>query len=75
MSTAAEEVFEPRPSFCEGILYEGASPLGFDRLGRMPVIGEGERAIKSTDEAVVFQTRLVADALRYTTLQLCASKE
>jgi phosphoketolase len=40
-----------------------------------PAIAEGATAIAEVDEAAVYQTRLIADALRYTTLQLCASKE
>jgi hypothetical protein len=40
-----------------------------------PAIAEGAHRIEEIDEAAVYQTRLMADALRYTTLQLCASKE
>jgi phosphoketolase len=40
-----------------------------------PVIADGERGLREIDAVAVYQTRLVADALRYTTLQLCASKE
>ena len=75
MSTAAKEVFELRPSFCEGMLHENPSPPGFGRLGQAPAIDYDAKAIEAIDDAAVFQTQLVADGLRYTTLQLCASKE
>jgi phosphoketolase len=62
------------PAFCEGTLHFGAAPPRFAALSE-PTIAEGASAIAEVDEAAVFQTRLIADALRYTTLQLCASKE
>jgi phosphoketolase len=75
MSTAAKEVFDPRPAFSEGILHFGEHPARHDALCADPAVREGRGAIAEVDEAAVFQTRLIADALRYTTLQLCASKE
>ena len=75
MSTAAKPIFNTAPAFCEGILHYGDAPHGFDRHGQRPVIAEGKTAIGALDDSAVFQTRLVADALRYATLQLCASKE
>lgn len=62
------------PAFCEGVLHFGTLPDHFAALSE-PAIGEGQSAISQVDEAAVFQTRLIADALRYATLQLCASKE
>jgi phosphoketolase len=75
MSTAAAEIVPAHPSFCEGILHFADTPARFDELGGEPVISENDHAIAAVDERAVYQTRLVADALRYTTLQLCASKE
>jgi phosphoketolase len=63
------------PAFCEGMLHFGSLPDRHDSHGAQPVIAEGEHAIREIDDAAVYQTRLMADALRYTTLQLCASKE
>lgn len=63
------------PAFCEGILHFGDTPQGFDALGSSPVIGEGQSSIANIDDKAVFQCRLLVDALRYATLQLCASKE
>lgn len=75
MSTAVRDVLPTPPSFCDGILHFGEIPAQFDELGGQPVIGERQLGIGEVDDRAVYQTRLVADALRYTTLQLCASKE
>ncbi|MGE5152631.1 MAG: phosphoketolase [Bdellovibrio bacteriovorus] len=75
MATPAALLTRPAPHFCTGMLHYDAVPADFHRLGVEPAIPEGAHAIPEIDEAAVFQTQLVADALRYTTLQLCASKE
>lgn len=75
MSTPAKAMFPTTPAFCEGMLHFGERPARFDALGGVPAVDEQAGAIRQIDEAAVFQTRLVADALRYATLQLCASKE
>jgi len=63
------------PAFCEGILHFGEAPQDFDRYGQSPAITPGQRAIPSaSNEAAVYQTLLAADALRYLTLQVTASK-
>ena len=63
------------PSFCEGIQHFGARSSEFDQYNQA-VISEGKDAISSpTDPAAVYQTRLAADALRYLTLHITASKE
>jgi phosphoketolase len=63
------------PAFCEGIQYFGESIDRFETLGKSPVISAGQSAIAdpNADDAV-FQTMLAADALRYLTLQVTASK-
>ena len=63
------------PAFCEGMLHFGSAHAAHASLGGRPVIAAGEHAIREVDDAAVYQARLVADALRYTTLALCASKE
>ena len=63
------------PDFCEGMLYFAESDPRDAEFACEPVIAEGETAIGAIDAAAVHQTRLAADALRYTTLQLCASKQ
>ncbi|WP_296900376.1 phosphoketolase [Thiohalocapsa sp.] len=63
------------PGFCEGMLYFKEADAHDAEHAAEPVIAEGETAIGDIDAAAVYQTRLAADALRYTTLQLCASKQ
>jgi phosphoketolase len=75
MSSAIPSPTASHPAFCEGMLHFGDQPVRHDALARTPVIEDGQTAIGEIDDAAVFQTRLVADALRYTTLQLCASKQ
>ncbi|MCB1924534.1 MAG: phosphoketolase, partial [Gammaproteobacteria bacterium] len=75
MSTAAHELFATPPAFCEGILHYAADGAWQGVHADQPAIAEGEVAIRAIDERAVFQTKMVADALRYMTLQLCASKE
>ena len=61
--------------FCEGIQYFGEPLPGFETYGKSAAIGEGKIAIADpTDPHAVFQTLLAADALRYLTLQITASK-
>lgn len=66
----------PRPAFCEGIRFFGENLAPFETYGQTPAIAVGQKAIASpSDPAAVFQTLLAADALRYLTLQVTASKE
>jgi phosphoketolase len=63
------------PAFCEGIHHFGEAFPDFDTYGKEPVIAGGQTAISSpSDPAAVYQTLLAADALRYLTLQITASK-
>ncbi|MCB1723743.1 MAG: phosphoketolase [Gammaproteobacteria bacterium] len=75
MSTAAHELFATPPAFCDGILHFAADGVSQGVLADRPAIADGDTAIRTIDERAVFQTKMVADALRYMTLQLCASKE
>jgi len=64
------------PAFCDGIQYFGPALPQFDSLGAAPAVDAATGAIAApTDRAAVFQTLLAADALRYLTLQMTASKE
>ncbi len=63
------------PEFCKGIIHFGDLPQGFDILADSPAISEGQTGISAIDDKAVFQCRLLVDALRYATLQLCAAKE
>jgi phosphoketolase len=62
-------------NFCDGIQYYGENWPGFDTHGQTPVISETQTTISDPNDAsAVFQTLLYADALRYLTLQVTASK-
>jgi len=64
------------PAFCQGIRFFGDSLPDFERYGQQAAIASGATAIESAkDPQAVYQTLLVADALRYLTLQTTASKE
>ena len=63
------------PAFCQGIQHYGDKWPDFDTYAAQAVIGEGQSAIRnSNDDSAVYQTLLAADALRYLTLQLTGSK-
>jgi phosphoketolase len=63
------------PAFCEGIQYFGERPPHFDTYGKTAAIAAGSKAIADpTDPVAAYQTLLYADALRYLTLQITASK-
>jgi len=64
-----------KDDFREGIQYFGEPLEGFDELGRIPVLSPDKSGVTDpSDRAAVFQTLLAADALRYLTLQVTASK-
>lgn len=64
------------PAFCEGVQHFAEALPSFEALGKTPAIGEGQTAIADpTDAAAVYQTFLAAEALRYLTLQMTASKQ
>jgi phosphoketolase len=64
-----------QPAFCDGIQYFGELPPGFETYGKTPAIAEGSKAIADpNDPNAIYQTLLAADALRYLTLQVTASK-
>ena len=64
------------PAFCQGIQHFKETLPDFKQYGQSPVIKSGETAIASpTDKTAVYQTMLAADALRYLTLQVTASKQ
>jgi phosphoketolase len=64
------------PAFCDGIQHFADGLPNFEQYGQGPAIGEGQSAIADpTDPTAVYQTLLAADALRYLTLQMTASKQ
>ena len=75
MSAIPEIENETTPAFCDGIQYFGDNWPQFEALGDSPVIEEGKNAIVSSkDPKAGYQTLLMADALRYLTLQVCGAK-
>ncbi len=64
------------PAFCEGIQHFGQRSPEFEQYGQSAAIGKGQEAIAApTDPAAIYQTLLAADALRYLTLHITASKQ
>ncbi|MBX2863396.1 MAG: phosphoketolase [Leptolyngbyaceae cyanobacterium MAG.088] len=64
------------PAFCDGIQYFGEAPAEVAAYLDSAAISEGDKAISSpSDPKAVYQTILAADALRYLTLQMAASKQ
>jgi len=75
MTASTQEARLATPDFCEGIQYFGEPLPGFETKGKAAAIAQDSCAITDpTDPAAVFQTLLAADALRYLTLQVTASK-
>ena len=63
------------PAFCDGIQYYGEAWPGFQTHAAMAAIAEGQKAIAdAASPDAAYQTLLMADALRYVTLQMCGSK-
>ncbi|NEU81819.1 phosphoketolase [Nostoc sp. UIC 10630] len=75
MTAISTKASSALPNFSEGIQYFGEALPDFETHGATPAIESGKIAIASpTDKAAVYQTLLAADALRYLTLQVTASK-
>jgi phosphoketolase len=75
MTAISPKASSALPNFSEGIQYFGEALPDFETYGATPAIESGKVAIASTtDKAAVYQTLLAADALRYLTLQVTASK-
>jgi len=75
MTAVTPKATSASPNFYEGIQYFGEALPGFETYGKTPVIESGKVAIAdTTDPSAIFQTLLAADALRYLTLQVTASK-
>jgi phosphoketolase len=74
MTTAARAAADTAPAFCEGIQYFNAPWADADRHA-VPAIAPHQKGVANpADPAVVYQTLLGADALRYLTLQVTGAK-
>ena len=68
-------VISETPAFCQGIQYWREDYPELERHGQTPAIGPNQQAIADpSDPGAAYQTLLAADALRYLTLQVTASK-
>lgn len=74
MSTPASQTVPETSGFLAGIEHFAAALPGRASLADKPAVDLAGGAITRIDDAAVYQTLLGADALRYLTLQLCASK-
>ncbi|MEA3242514.1 MAG: phosphoketolase, partial [Pseudomonadota bacterium] len=73
-SNTAEKIAS-LPSFCEGIQHFGAPWPHFSQFADSAVIAADASAVGDVSSPrAAYQTLLGADALRYVTLQVCASK-
>jgi len=73
---SAALLFDSVPAFCRGIGHFRESDSLLEQYGRSAAIGRGKSAIASpSDPAAIYQTQLGADALRYLTLHITASKQ
>ncbi len=73
--TVSSALPENAPEFCDGMSHFGAPWPDFGQYGREAAIPEGAAAIsRPIRPEAVYQSLLLADALRYCTLQICASK-
>ena len=68
-------VVNTNPVFCQGIQHFAEELPEFETYGKTAAIAEGQTKVSSpSDPNAVYQTLLAADALRYLTLQITASK-
>lgn len=75
MTAITQNTASAVPNFCQGIQYFGEVLPDFQTYGIVPAIASGQKAVANpTDTNAVYQTLLAADALRYLTLQISASK-
>ncbi|MEI6445164.1 MAG: phosphoketolase [Nostocales cyanobacterium ELA583] len=75
MTVVTSKAASAVPNFCEGIQYFGEALPDFETYGATPAIASGNISITNpNDPTAVYQTLLAADALRYLTLHVSASK-
>ena len=77
MSAKKELVDTPQsiPAFCQGIQYFAVDMPDFERFGATPCLSAQVAAVPDAGtEQAAYQTLLVADALRYLTLQVTGAK-
>ncbi len=71
----AQDATTQIPAFCEGIRYFGDPWPEFEQWGHTPAVDATTGKLRDpSSRAAAYQTLLYADALRYLTLQMTASK-
>ena len=73
-AAAARTLPEDAPAFCQGMQYFGEPWPDFDQHAADPAVSADSGHIAQADATAAYQTLLMADALRYVTLQTCGSK-
>lgn len=74
MTALSQEAKIGIPDFCKGIQYFGEALPEFENYGEAAIAPGSNSISNPEDPAAVFQTLLVADALRYLILQVTGSK-
>lgn len=75
--SAKKKLIEPQttPAFCQGIQYFAESMPDFEQMGDAPCLSDKIHGVTdASDVKAAYQTLLVADALRYLTLQVTGAK-
>ena len=75
--SAEKNLIEPQttPAFCQGIQYFAESMPDFAQMGDAPCLSDKVHGVTDAgDVKAAYQTLLVADALRYLTLQVTGAK-
>ena len=62
------------PSFCDGLLYLREVQEGWNDYETSPLVTKEAGRVREKDASAAYQTMLAADAMRYLTLQMTASK-
>lgn len=75
MKTAAKTESQNIPEFCQGIDYFAEPWPDYEKHAGRAVIGEGQTGVSNvSDPNAIYQSLLMADALRYLTLQVTGAK-
>lgn len=73
-AAATRALPQDAPAFCQGMQYFGEPWPDFDQAAAAPAVSADSGRIAEADATAAYQTLLMADALRYVTLQTCGSK-
>ena len=75
MNTASKTDSQNIPDFCQGIDFFAEPWPDYEQHAGRAVIGEGQTSVSNvSDPNAIYQSLLMADALRYLTLQVTGAK-